>query len=52
MQVYDPRFSSDHFGVLIAPPAGREAEVRRIMQESGAAEVREQVEEVSVGETF
>lgn len=52
MQVYDPRFTNDHFGVLITPPAGREAEVRQILQESGATEVREQVEEVSVGEVF
>jgi hypothetical protein len=50
MQIYDPRFSQDHFGVLITPPAGREAEVRQILQESGATEIREQVEEVSVGE--
>jgi len=50
MQIYDPRFTSDHFGVLITPPAGREAEVRQILQESGATEIREQVEEVSVGE--
>ena len=52
MQVYDARFTSDHFGVLITPPSGRETEVRQIMQESGATEVREQVEEVSVGEVF
>ena len=52
MQVYDPRFTNDHFGVLITPPAGREAEVRQILQESGASEIREQVEEVSVGEVF
>jgi hypothetical protein len=52
MQVYDPRFSQDHFGVLITPPAGREQEVRQILEESGATEVREQVEEVSVGEVF
>ena len=50
MQVYDPSFSSDRFGVLVLPPAGREAEVRSIMQESGAAEIREQVQEVKVGD--
>jgi hypothetical protein len=50
MQVYDPGFSSDRFGVLVVPPAGREAHVRDIMRESGALDVREQVEEVSVGE--
>ena len=52
MQVYDPRFTSDHFGVLIDPPAGRESEVRNIMNESGAVEIHEQVEEVAVGEVF
>jgi hypothetical protein len=50
MQVYDARFTSDHFGVLIDPPKGREEEVRNIMNESGALEVHEQVEEVAVGE--
>jgi hypothetical protein len=52
MQVYDPQFTRDRFGVLLTPPAGREGEVRQIMQESGAVDIREQVEEVSVGETF
>ena len=52
MQVYDPRFTNDHFGVLIEPPAGRESEVRNIMNESGAVEIHEQVEEVAVGEVF
>lgn len=52
MQVYDPRFTSDHFGVLITPPKGREAEVRNIMKESGAVEIREEVAEVPVGEVF
>lgn len=50
MQIYDPSFSSDRFGVLVMPPKGREAEVRDIMRESGAAEVREQVQEVKVGD--
>lgn len=50
MQVYDPSFSSDRFGVLVLPPSGREAEARDIMTDSGAAEVREHVQEVSVGE--
>jgi hypothetical protein len=52
MQVYDPRFTSDHFGVLITPPKGREEEVRNIMKENGAVEIREQVAEVPVGEVF
>jgi hypothetical protein len=50
MRVYDPSFSSDRFGVLVMPPAGREAEVRDIMRDSGAAEIREQVQEVKVGD--
>jgi hypothetical protein len=49
LQVYDPSFSSDRFGVLVTAP-GREAEVRDIMRGSGAAEIREQVEEVKVGD--
>ena len=50
MQVYDPRFSSDRFGILVMPPSGREAEVRDIMRDNGAAEIREQVQEVKVGD--
>jgi len=50
MQVYDPGFSSDRFGVLVMPPAGKETQVRDIMRESGAAEIREQVQEVKVGD--
>jgi hypothetical protein len=50
LQVYDPSFSSDRFGVLVAPPAGKEATVREIMSENGAAEIREQVQEVKVGD--
>jgi hypothetical protein len=50
MQVYDPAFSSDRFGVFVTPPAGREAQVRDIMRENGAAEIREQVQEVKVGD--
>jgi hypothetical protein len=50
MQVYDPSFSSDRFGVYVMPPAGREAEVRDIMRDNGAAEIREQVQEVKVGD--
>jgi hypothetical protein len=52
MQVYDSRFSVDHWGIVIPPPAGREAEIRNIMKESGAVEIREQVEEVPVGDVF
>jgi hypothetical protein len=50
MQVYDPSFSSDRFGILVMPPSGREAEVRDIMRDNGAAEIREQVQEVKVGD--
>lgn len=50
LQVYDPAFSSDRFGVLVMPPHGRETEVRDIMRENGAAEIREQVQEVKVGD--
>jgi hypothetical protein len=50
MQVYDATFSSDRFGVLVVPPKGREAEVRDIMRNGGAAEIREQVQEVKVGD--
>jgi hypothetical protein len=50
MQVYDPRFSSDRFGVLVTPPSGKEAQVRSIMQENGAADIRERVQEVKVGD--
>lgn len=50
MQIYDPRFSSDRFGILVRPPAGREAEVRTIMRDHGAAEIRERVQEVKVGD--
>jgi|SRR5690554_2879031 len=47
--VYDPSFSADRFGVFVVPPAGREAEAKRILEESGAVEVREQAEEVPSG---
>lgn len=50
MQVYDPSFSSNRFGILVMPPSGREAEVRDIMRDSGATEIREQVQEVKVGD--
>ena len=44
--VYDRSFSVDRFGVYIVPPAGREADVRRILSDSGAVEVREGAREV------
>jgi hypothetical protein len=50
MQVYDTGFSSDRFGVLVMPPAGKESQVRDIMRDNGALDIREQVQEVSVGD--
>ena len=50
MQVYDRAFSSDRFGILVMPPAGKEAEVCDIMRYSGAAEIREHVQEVRIGD--
>ena len=47
--VYDRSFSVDRFGVYIVPPAGKEADVRRILSESGAVEVREGAREVQNG---
>jgi hypothetical protein len=50
LQVYDASFSSHRFGILVSPPPGREGDVRSIMRDHGAAEVRERVQEVKVGE--
>lgn len=46
--VYDPSFSAGNFGVYVLPPAGREAEARAALTESGASQVRERPEEVRV----
>lgn len=43
--VYDPSFSSDHYGVHIEAP-GKESQVRSIFQDAGAVEVRGAHEEV------
>jgi hypothetical protein len=48
-QVYDPSFQEGRFGVLVRPPAGREAEAASILRDNGAFEVQEQVQEVQVG---
>jgi hypothetical protein len=48
-QVYDPSFAGGNFGVLVRPPTGRADEAAAIMRDNGAYEVREQVQEVSVG---
>lgn len=45
--IYDRSFSVDQFGVYIVPPAGKEAEVRRVLTDSGALEVRDGAREVS-----
>jgi len=47
--VYDPSFSSGNFGVFVSPPGGRAAEAERALTESGAIEVRGNLEEVSLG---
>ena len=44
--VYDPSFSSDHFGVHVQPAAGKEEQVRSLLRDAGAVEVRERHEEV------
>ena len=49
--VYDPSFSVGRFGVFVVPPAGREGEARKALNESGAVELRERPEEVRVGTT-
>jgi len=48
--VYDPAFSSDRFGVFVAAPPARAADARLALVESGAVEIREEFEEVSVGQ--
>ena len=45
--VYDRSFSVDKYGVYIVPPAEREDEVRRLLTESGAVEVRHGAQEVA-----
>ncbi len=47
--IYDPSFSANRFGVLSMPPDGREAEARRILEESGAEDVQEAAGEASHG---
>jgi hypothetical protein len=44
---YHPSFSAGSFGVLVGAPDGRGAEARRIMEESGAAEVQAWDQEAS-----
>ncbi len=47
--IYDPSFSAGRFGVYVAPPAGREEEVKSVFRDNGAAEIREQPMEVRLG---
>jgi len=47
--VYDPSFSAGNFGIFAAPAPDRMGAVRTIMEESGAVQIREWPEEVSVG---
>ncbi len=47
--VYDPSFSVDRFGVFAATAPGEEGRARSIMEESGALQIREWPEEVTVG---
>ncbi|HET9983862.1 MAG TPA: DUF3341 domain-containing protein [Longimicrobiales bacterium] len=49
--VYDPAFSAGKFGVHVVAPPGRENEVKNILRESGAEEIRERPTEVRVGTT-
>ncbi len=37
---YDPRFSQDRFGILVAPPGSEEDKVKKLLEEAGAVEVR------------
>ena len=37
---YDPSFSAGSFGVLVDAPAGKGADARRILEESGAADIQ------------
>jgi hypothetical protein len=49
--VYDPSFSAGRFGVYVAPPAGKEADARKLLTDNGAVEIRERPDEVRV-DTF
>ena len=44
--IYDPSFSAGTFGVYAVPQPGQGAEVRRVLGEAGAQEIREHPEEV------
>ena len=38
---YDPRFSADRFGILVACPAGRRDILDKLLKDAGAEEVRD-----------
>lgn len=38
---YDPRFSEDRFGILLACPPGRRAHLEGVLRDAGAEEVRD-----------
>jgi hypothetical protein len=38
---YDPRFSEDRFGVLVACPEGKREMVLKLLKDTGAEEVRD-----------
>jgi hypothetical protein len=42
--VYDPSFSADQFGIYVEPAAERRGEIRSILSDAGAIEIREQRE--------
>jgi len=44
--VYDPSFSEDRYGLYVTPPSGRGGEIRELLREAGAIEVREKIGEV------
>ncbi len=47
--IYDPAFSAGTFGLYAVPQPGQGDEVRRVLRDAGAAEIRERPEEVRVG---
>jgi len=47
--IYDPTFSASRFGVYVLPEPGQAADVRRVLGDAGAEEVREHPGEVRVG---
>jgi len=38
---YDPRFSDDRFGILVAAPIGEREEIMQLLRDAGAEEVRD-----------